>query len=431
MTDQIVVTVIVSAVVAIVAAFILQLSFKEKDESEKFEKIELLKVESSSLMLLFSAISTITFYEGNVDNAQSYLFERLKKIVALNRWLEGRLERGSNNKLYLKYTKEKQKHDAIQPKIFQCIEDPQLNESMNYEVVTERLSQLVVKEGGKVVGKNEPLFRVTMIRISSSKFALFFSLSHVIADGHTFYSLYSMLCETITPRALIVQRTLDFSQRLETAMKGNDASNWGFSIGMAFNIMTTMLFSKKPETVLTDLPAEKIAAEKEKYASSSLPSINSNQKPSFVSTNDILTSWYFKLCRCDVGLMAMNFRNRFSDLTDDHAGNYEALIAYQPIDFMSPSLIRQSLPLYHRVNKHIALPSSWRSLRTKVALLTNWSTFYHEIQIPNSRHLCHFPYDPNQNVVFADTSIIFCPRAKELQLLSRTISSEPETLLPF
>jgi hypothetical protein len=283
-----------------------------------------------------------------------------------------------------------------------------------------------VKEGGKVVGKNEPLFRVTMIRISSSKFALFFSLSHVIADGHTYYSLYSMLCATMKPRALIVQRKLDFSQRLEVVMKGNDTYSWFFSIGTTINIIKTLFFAKKPKVLVIDLPASKIALEKEKYNSSVL---NNNEYPSFISTNDILTSWYFKLSQCDVGIMAMNFRHRFPELTDDHAGNYEALIGFQPADFMSPYLIRQSLSLYHRINHEIALPSLWNSIYSKVALISNWTTFYHQIQIPQTHHIAHFPYFLNEKSGFADASVIFSPRAKELQFLSITRSFEPDKFL--
>jgi hypothetical protein len=285
-----------------------------------------------------------------------------------------------------------------------------------------------VKDGEHSVGKNEPLFRVTLIRISSCKCALFFSLSHVIADGHTYYSLYSMLCSTISPRALIVQRKLDFDQQLDTAMNGNDAYSWCFTLGATINIIKTLLFAKKPKVLLIDLPLSKIESEKEKYISS-LSNNNSNQSPPpFLSSNDIITSWYFKRCQCDMGIMNMNFRHRFPELTDDHAGNYEGLIAYQPNDFQYPYLIRQSLPLYHRVNKDIALPSFWSAIQTKVALISSWTTFYHEIQIPNAHHISHFPYFENRKIAFADFTIIFRPRAKELQLLSITRSFEQESL---
>ena len=39
------------------------------------------------------------------------------------------------------------------------------------------------------------------------------------------------------------------------------------------------------------------------------------KKVQFISTNDLLTSWLFTLVKCDVGMMAVNFRNRINDIT--------------------------------------------------------------------------------------------------------------------
>ena len=68
----------------------------------------------------------------------------------------------------------------------------------------------------------------------------------------------------------------------------------------------------------------------------------------FVSTNDLLTSCYFRFTDTDVGFMSVNFRNRIPGLTDDYAGNYEGGLAYQRGDYESPALIRSSLSTLHR-----------------------------------------------------------------------------------
>jgi hypothetical protein len=41
---------------------------------------------------------------------------------------------------------------------------------------------------------------------------------------------------------------------------------------------------------------------------------------SFLSTNDIITSAYLKASNCDLGLMAINYRNRKEGLTNELAG---------------------------------------------------------------------------------------------------------------
>jgi hypothetical protein len=45
---------------------------------------------------------------------------------------------------------------------------------------------------------------------------------------------------------------------------------------------------------------------------------------SYLSTNDLLTSWFFTLCQCDYGFMSVNFRNRIQIL-DDRLGWQEII----------------------------------------------------------------------------------------------------------
>ena len=94
----------------------------------------------------------------------------------------------------------------------------------------------------------------------------------------------------------------------------------------------------------------------------------SNSPDDFISTNDILTSWYFSNCKMDVGEMAVSLRDRFSQLTPDHAGNYISTIMYQKGDFEHPSKIRASMKSCRRVKSDIPLISSFamRSIRKKI-----------------------------------------------------------------
>ena len=49
-----------------------------------------------------------------------------------------------------------------------------------------------------------------------------------------------------------------------------------------------------------------------------------------MSTNDCITSEFCSLLKCDVALMAVNFRGKIDGCGDDDVGNYEDLIAYTP-----------------------------------------------------------------------------------------------------
>ena len=49
---------------------------------------------------------------------------------------------------------------------------------------------------------------------------------------------------------------------------------------------------------------------------------SSNLPSAFVSTNDLITSSYLETSNCDLGLMAINYRNRKEGLTDILAGGW-------------------------------------------------------------------------------------------------------------
>ncbi len=66
----------------------------------------------------------------------------------------------------------------------------------------------------------------------------------------------------------------------------------------------------------------------------------------FVSSNDLLTSWFFRKMHSIVNLMVVNFRSRqpsVLDLSDSHVGNYEANLPYFVGDIETPELIRNSI----------------------------------------------------------------------------------------
>jgi len=365
-------------------------------------------------MQMIPGVSTITFYEGKGEEQMKYFEDRLIEIVRLNPWLEGRIEK-VGDRVHLLH---KPFQGRLHPKTLALVRDSQLNEAMDYEEMTDRVSNLVVKPGNETLGQDEPLFRVTIIHISDTKYALFFSLSHVIADGHTYYSLYHMLSMTVSPQPLILAREHSFSQQLDQTMHGNDTYTWFFSPGMTINILLRLLGYPKTKVLRKDISKSWIAAQKTKHENTKT---TGDSSVAFVSTNDILTSWYFTTFGCDVGVMAMNFRNRFTGLTDHHAGNYEALVAYQSDDFTAPAAIRQSLPLFHRKHKASQpLPSFWASTTTSVSVLSTWATFYTQIVLPHSNHLYHMPYFPNKDIAFHDITILYCPRQGELALLAST-----------
>lgn len=112
----------------------------------------------------------------------------------------------------------------------------------------------------------------------------------------------------------------------------------------------------------------------------------------FVSTNDVITSWFMTQTSCTSGGMAMNLRNRLEGHTDLHAGNYECFMYYRKEDYASPALIRKSLATLNRVvTKDKDLPAWYQDLGARCSVITNWSTFANPNEIEGCEEDAHLP----------------------------------------
>jgi hypothetical protein len=113
---------------------------------------------------------------------------------------------------------------------------------------------------------------------------------------------------------------------------------------------------------------------------------------SFVSTNDVFTSWFMLNSGCRHGFMAVNLRGRLSGHDSHHAGNYITVVYYRvPLDCANPYLIRSSIePLCRTITSSIP-PSRW--LGGGAAFATTWATFASaRVTLgENCREELHFP----------------------------------------
>ena len=243
---------------------------------------------------------------------------------------------------------------------------------------------------------------------------------------------------TLTPvvRALQAERIYTFEASLGPAMgpAGNDTYSFIFAVGTTINIIVTMLFRPMPSISVhyiddSWIEREKQAAFKTKSASAANAGGGGGvvggggggggggDATGFVSTNDILTSWYFISHDCDCGLMAINGRNRIAGCDDTHAGNYEMLLGYQPVDFTSPGLIRRSLAPLRRAVSGPFCGFFGQIFKTRIAVLSTWATFYTDLVIPVSTQTLHLPLVEIGSFPFDTIGILFRPTMNTLGLL--------------
>ena len=361
-------------------------------------------------------VTTVTLYEGSAP--VEFLRSRIACLLEKNPWLTSRIVKKStvNGVVALAYTK-----------------------GLDAEsVVGEHLS---VYEPGEVeLSLDKPYEELVRCLLPLQRsmtlpgFALVVSMNHTLGDGHTYYRLYSMLGIDTQPEELDPVRVPGFEEA-KTEIIGSKETAMFSSAGLSFGILGTYLCAKfgrrPPQNVcVNEVDAAWVDKEKARVAQEA-------QVP-FVSSNDVLTSWFFREMKSDLHIMVANFRSRrpsVLNLTDAHVGNYEANLPYFPGDVETPEVIRQSIRgadgafrAKRAGSPATELPSFSKLLRNRTSIVTNWASFYCDVKLQNDvqdtgedklEPKLHFPIMESDGIITSvwNNAIIFRPRAGELGVL--------------
>lgn len=384
---------------------------KKKDNNRVIVSIELSQQESTFYMVDMPAMTTITWFKGDFRLAQPQLEKRMRLMVEKNPWLQGRISMKSflKGKYQLSYNR---KEDLRQEE-----GEEETNDNTNSIDITENLVTLSPSESPisrdspmedlgvlllaqqKAIrmiknGPTEPIFRATIIPCSKDpheKFSVMIQLSHVVGDGATYYRLIHMLLSTDEDTIVKLDpiRITD-SQKLQIAAMGKEEEGHVTSIGYTLRLMRGLAWSKllgRPVSFQFGwVDPVKMKQAKETAANEAgLP---------FVSSNDVITSWFMNQTACPMGVMAINWRNRLKGHTASNAGNYENVMFYQPSDYASAGLIRKSLDggYYKRaVTSNEKMPGWFQVATTSGSVVTNWSTFAQRNEIEGCEEDLHLP----------------------------------------
>lgn len=373
--------------------------------SESEEEIELLDFEKSMWLRHAQSTSILVWFEGTPD-ADS-LQARVREVVAHNKWLAARLRTRRRRLVSV--------HSARhQPECFHVLDMPHITPSMPYVELVDKLKHLLVKVGAESIDNDEPLYKVTLVRLGGARAALLSSLSHMIADGETANTIMSMLSQHSQVEALEAQRLPTFDSFLAGAI-GQHEINFINRPAVLLGSASTLFLRKAAHVSVFDINAE--WAEQEKARSRALG------EPK-ISTNDVVTSTFFKESGCDFGIMAVNFRNRLPGCHSKLAGNYESGILYRSTDVSSPALIRKSLSSYRRCGPEPSpLPDTLTTIKWKGSLITNWSSLYREVSLAGCTTLFQLPLYLRSGMAFRNVMLLFRPNAHTTSalLFSRSI----------
>ena len=311
---------------------------------------ELLDEETSSqYMDNTSGITSLNFFKGEIKDAQVTLLHRLEEILAKNPWFAGCL--GKTDKVRL-YSPHIQDTSNLMKRLFTIVdqEQSQLTQTTPYKQIAGLLTEYGAHVGtGSSLVRNVPksstgpsdtaplVSSVTLIADAedSKAFCLVLSISHAIADGHTYYSILNMLSIDQPIIALSPIRKFEFSTEVKEIT--GDAYEYSFSGRLMCGVVCSLCnlcpcSSKQPQTACHYIDQKRISA------------LKTDQKQldgqAYVSTNDILVHTFGNFTQVRSLFCAINLRNRLKDTkaTDIDAGNYEASLVFDQEVFIPLSL---------------------------------------------------------------------------------------------
>ncbi|QDZ19441.1 hypothetical protein HOP50_02g19560 [Chloropicon primus] len=358
---------------------------REGEEGKKGETTtELFPMETVMLKEKETTVTTVTFFAGDVRDAEDFLKPRMEAILQKNRWLAGAvgIKRGKG---VLTFPGEEAGHLELPPdmfRVYDCDGEVSLHRGTDYAAFANCLSHRIVK-----AGPTNLVWTVTLIpdaREPSTRFALVTSMAHAVGDGCTYYEIHNQLTGACAIRAISPLRDWGVYERMREACTTlAEVFTGAFFTGIAFRMLYGLVTRKKPTMRLVYVNEEWVKAQKARVTSAT-------GGREFISTNDAVTSWFFADMGAPMNLMAINFRGRIENCSNDNAGNYEDMVYYLSGDADEPLQIRRSLKGMRRTSDS-QLGSTLSRLLGKGSLCTNWSTFAKPARIDKVVPDLHLP----------------------------------------
>ena len=291
-----------------------------------------------------------------------------------------------------------------------------------YDHIVESVRPMVHSNTASVLGETRSLWDIILVPLTEgtsgkckNKFILIHSLNSSIADPATFYKIYAMISSDQPVERLDPTR-IDCIEEVKQPMLGGDP-NFMRSQAVRSGIAKRLLQGERRANSNLDpkrLPnkatlwivnREQIQAVKEAHK---IKNTRADDEPSmpYVSTNDILTSWFLSQKNdAVIGCLKADLRGKHPLVPTDRAGNYETEIIYNTgIDTKTPSWIRASLARRDGRMKRYGdkdLPgigglSGKLGSAPGASIMTNWSALYKAVVLKQTgRRLIkpevHFP----------------------------------------
>jgi len=381
--------------------------------------IELLKDECGGLMMEIG-IATLTIYKGDLAPAAVALRAQFAKVVASNPWLAGRLVKTSAG---IRLRHPVAPGDTDIDLLFNSGAALKLPSTMPYNELCKAMfkaNNVIVGSGYKIVGKDSPVTLLTLAERAPGEFALVFSMSHVVADGRTYYEIFKMLTPGTAVRALPTTRVMSFREAMRDAC-GRKELTWIERPTTSIMMMAALAVAKKVQCVAFDLDDARLAEAKAAGAAEGgVP---------FVTTNDVLTCGFMNACGARIGVMGYDCRGRLDGIGEELAGNYVTALVLGSEVFETPATLRKMYATTPYQTTTRPLPKCCGGLKDwKTAQVSNWSTFAGEmVALDECTLTIHLPVVNPAYCVF-DMMIPFASAVGKKGVICWTVNSDEEAL---
>jgi len=353
-----------------------------------------------------------TVFEGDAPIQE--IRERLVQIVAANPWLVGRLRMSPESGKPAVWIPP---FPDLGDSFVQVCGDGSVDAALN-SLDTPVCSHLMPKAGVACLDNDqEPLFILQLVvDVRQRRFLLTSSLSHHVGDGASHYRIYGMLHPSASVEALHIDR-VKFVDALRAQKDADTGRKWGLHKTLE---PVQLQHDAVPSVFTFYVDHEWIADQKRKR----MPVKPSDEVP-WLSTNDVLTSWFFSVVKPAVGMIIVDCRGKaYGDaparkmimdlqLSDKFVGNYHDAYLFLPSEYAEPANIRRALTRLTE-GECAGHPVDPGADEKGGAFITNWAALYQDLQFEGCRQILHFPFQAGGCHPIDPEMVIFKPTASTI-----------------
>jgi len=363
-----------------------------------------------------------TFYRQNSplsgETSMAALRTRVREILVANRWLMSRLRSISSaafgepsvgccsSKYYAQLEIEEAltnpEHyiaDELNDAVFEAYDKSYTTLAKAMDKYNLKISGEAMGETGNPKNPGLPLSKFIIFQ-NRAKDRLFIGMciNHIIGDGATMYRLYKMLDLNQPVVSLQAERLPNMSQIINEKLSTSPVDKTGKTMtreevasdqasamipAMLMNSFGNFFRGVKAKGFLYKLNLDYVEQVKQEYTTAD----------SFVSTNDVITSWFAQFMgkKTDNLFLPCDLRGRLEGVHSDLAGNYLTGPAFRNADLATPATVRATLNKFLQPGYKWPAPTYAEYRKFGGAVHTNWCKFYHHVEPEGFTQVQHMP----------------------------------------